>query len=636
MKKNRNVEHYQKAVDQIKASDALKEKTVKKIQNMQKQETASSRKRVYRWVNATVLSILILAVMVLNASGIWEKNRIKRNIIEKDLPKEWMDDQEKQMGIKSVGDFATLYRLLEKTEANSQRKSLGELKKELVEDATTDGSNMKQEISQTNIQEKGVGEADFVKNDGNYIYYVVGNTIFIVKTEGNTLELVKEISYPQDTYQFKPREIYVTGDTLLVLGTEYTRTTEQTKERYRVRNKTKTRVIQYNIRDKENMEEQRTIALDGHYLSSRLIGDNLYFLSSERIYWNSQVSKSRLEEELKPEYEDSLTGKKKIDYSQIQYFEDSSPNSYMQVASLDIHDSKEATIKTFLGAGNTIYCSQDKLYIIEDKMEEIEVKRKKRASMMQMKESTIIYQFYLQDGQLQAGGKGEVEGRILNSFSMSQKDGYFRIATTKQEGKTTTNMLSVLDQNMKLVGSIEDLAKGESIYAARFSGDTCYLVTYEQVDPLFLIDLSNPEDPKVMGKLKIPGYSSYLHLIDQNHLLGIGRQTEEKRGRTQEQGLKLSLFDISNQENPVEVVSKVVGGQGTFSEVLYRHKAFLQRKLADGNTIIAFPITIREKEKTEFMGAIFYEIGDNTIEEIGRISNQGKDKKQTSLIERII
>jgi len=147
------------------------------------------------------------------------------------------------------------------------------------------------------------------------------------------------------------------------------------------------------------------------------------------------------------------------------------------------------------------------------------------------------------------------------------------------------NHVYVLDSDLKIVGKLEDLASGERIYSVRFLGDKAYMVTFRQIDPLFVIDLSNPEDPKVLGYLKIPGVSDYLHPYDENHVIGLGRDATEEGRIT---GMKLSLFDVSDFANPKEVSKYIIGDRGTSSDALYDHKAFLFSK---DKSLLVIPVS---------------------------------------------
>jgi len=170
---------------------------------------------------------------------------------------------------------------------------------------------------------------------------------------------------------------------------------------------------------------------------------------------------------------------------------------------------------------------------------------------------------------------GEIPGMVLNQFAMDEYDGYFRVATTVH-GEKALNNVYVLNMALNITGSLTDLALGETIYSARFMGERCYLVTFRNIDPLFVIDLSNPTNPRLLGELKITGYSSYLHPYDENHIIGIGKETvAEQEDFAWYQGVKISLFDVSDVSNPREISKYEIGDRGTDSPVLWDHKAFL-------------------------------------------------------------
>lgn len=192
-----------------------------------------------------------------------------------------------------------------------------------------------------------------------------------------------------------------------------------------------------------------------------------------------------------------------------------------------------------------------------------------------------VHRISVSDGMIEYAAGGSVPGTPLNQFSMDEHGGYFRIATTTGGwlGGTRTENLNhvyVLDMNLNIVGKLEDLAERESIYSTRFIGDRLYMVTFERIDPLFVIDLSDPYAPSVLGKLKIPGYSDYLHPYDENHIIGLGMDTEENQwGGVSASGVKLSLFDVTDVSNPVEISKYVIGERGSHSYALNDHKAFL-------------------------------------------------------------
>ena len=188
-------------------------------------------------------------------------------------------------------------------------------------------------------------------------------------------------------------------------------------------------------------------------------------------------------------------------------------------------------------------------------------------------EKTVIHKISINNGNIDYQASGEVPGYVLNQFSMDEYNGYFRIATTTGNWNVETlNHVYVLDVGLNIVGKVEDLAHGERIYSVRFMGDKVYMVTFRQVDPLFVIDLTNPSSPAVLGYLKVNGVSDYLHPYDETHVIGVGQDATDQ-GRVK--GIKLSLFDVSDFANPKEVSKYVIGTSGTYSSALYDYKAFL-------------------------------------------------------------
>jgi uncharacterized secreted protein with C-terminal beta-propeller domain len=195
---------------------------------------------------------------------------------------------------------------------------------------------------------------------------------------------------------------------------------------------------------------------------------------------------------------------------------------------------------------------------------------------------TVIHKIGIGLDGISYKSKGEVPGRLLNQFSMDESGDRFRVATTSEfyspyRGTTMYNNVYVLDEQMDIVGKLEEVAKDESIYAARFMGDRLYLVTFRQIDPFFVIDLSE-DDPKVLGELKLPGYSNYLHPYDEDHIIGIGR----------DKGVKLALFDVSDVRDPELVDAYEIADGNADSEVLYDHKALLFDRSKD---VLSIPVS---------------------------------------------
>lgn len=254
-------------------------------------------------------------------------------------------------------------------------------------------------------------------------------------------------------------------------------------------------------------------------------------------------------------------------------------------------------------------------------------------------EKTVIHKIGISGNQISYRAMGEVSGQVLNQFSMDESGDYFRIATTRSQYSSRLSESSsdsyssvyVLDANLTTVGKLENLATTERIYAARFMGNRAYLVTFKQTDPLFVISLSDPAKPAVLGAIKIPGFSNYLHPVDADgtKLIGLGRDADVAAdGSVTVKGLKLSLFDFSDLTKPKELDSYILGGAGSDSIALYDHKAFLY---SASKNLLAIPAALRDSNnRLNFAGALVFTLQDNAFTLKGRIDHSAGGHYGTS------
>jgi len=223
------------------------------------------------------------------------------------------------------------------------------------------------------------------------------------------------------------------------------------------------------------------------------------------------------------------------------------------------------------------------------------------AKIQEETNKTIIHKISINEDKIEYIAKGSVPGRLLNQFSMDQSGDRFRVVTTTEyytqyQGMVRANAVYILDEHLNIVGKLDQIAPDESVYSARFIGDRLYLVTFQQIDPFFVIDLSS-DTPKILGELKIPGFSNYLHPYDNEHIIGIGRDTKEiEEGRVQQLGIKIALFNVEDVSNPKVIDKVIIGDSSTYSESLYDHKAFFFDKTKD---ILSIPITGDTKNLNE-------------------------------------
>jgi uncharacterized secreted protein with C-terminal beta-propeller domain len=258
----------------------------------------------------------------------------------------------------------------------------------------------------------------------------------------------------------------------------------------------------------------------------------------------------------------------------------------------DAQDPVHETL--LLGTASNLYVSMNNIYITVPGQ---------RADVYDA-EKTDVHRVSIDGGVIEYDGSGEVPGRPLNQFSMDEHQGYLRMATTtghvSRDGlPTSANHIYILDKGLDVVGQLEDLAPGEQIYSARFMGNRCYLVTFRKVDPLFVIDLKDPYKPTVLGELKITGYSDYLHPYDEDHVIGIGKEAiaAEEGDFAWYQGVKISLFDVSNVGAPKEIGKYEIGDRGTETPILQDHKAFLFDESAN---LLVIPVLVAEIDATEY------------------------------------
>lgn len=591
-----NKKDYIDAINSIKADDDLKKKTIEKLTSKNKKTYMIPR----RILSAAAVFLLLFSFVYMN------DNTQKENIIE----------NKKVAKLPVVGTYENMKEMInenQKYRYNNVIFDETDMMNSSMETAKEYKANS--DFSTTNVQVQGVDEADIVKTNGNYIFYYrnTENTVSIIDTKNK--EVIKNIEYED----IQPIDMYLNNDKLIVI------TNYREKETLKLRSGhiygNTIRVVEYNISDINSIKTEREVEIEGNLVTSRMINDYVYIVSNKYIY------DEMLEDEdlLKPTYKDTAIGEevKCIEYADIQYFPDTQVNSYMIVSSFNINNDKPVNIQTYLGNGDNVYASTENLYVTC--MEYTISNEAKSIAIMydSYRNDTKVYKFELKNGEINYVADATVPGTVNNQFSMDEYNGYFRIATTHRSKETeykNVNNLYVLDESMNLVGQIEDLAPDEKIYSVRYMGDLAYVVTFKQVDPLFVIDLSKPTEPKVLGQLKIPGFSDYLHPYDETHIIGFGKDTEENGEQVKEKGFKMALFDVSDVSNPKELYSVKIGDIGTYSELLYNHKALLFSK---EKNIIAFPITVREKQnsskyyrKVTFEGAIIYGLSlENGFEE---------------------
>jgi len=516
-------------------------------------------------------------------------------------------------------------------------------------EATTTTSSNTPQYSTTNVQVAGIDEPDFLKNDNKYAYFLSQDKLTIVDAyPGDTAKIVSKvgIDVKGDTLQ----NMFLNKDRLVIFYNDNTERYAIPQYDY-IPSPTYTPVthaVIIDVTDKENPKILKNYEVTGYFTGARMIGDYVYLISNsyvDYIHPFPPILRESSTVAITPDVYYFDNPEPSYNFNTITTFnifsDEISSKTFMMGATGTLYVSDDAIYLTYQKYHPYYYdqsYTQDKFFkailpLLPDDLQ-IQIKSiwssnldpsQKWAQISDIMQNsynkmpetdknalfdkiskavgeydiksqqdyrqTVIQKFAINNGTVAYVTKGEVPGYLLNQYSMDEFGKRFRVATTTEyyssKGVTTANNVYVLDESLNILGSVEKVAPEESIYAARFMGDRLYLVTYQRIDPFFVIDLAT-DTPKVLGALKIPGYSSYLHPYDDTHIIGIGKETEQNQyGGLIPLGVKVALFDVTNVTKPVTVDNYTIGWQGTDSEILNDPKALLFDK---EKNILSIPV----------------------------------------------
>lgn len=455
-------------------------------------------------------------------------------------------------------------------------------------------SSSAKDYSTTNIQVENVDEADITKTDGDYIYSISENNVIITNIlEPDNIKIEATIKSNDESI---PEDLILYKNQLVVISTSYT----NSRSYYYYNNNSNTIVKIYDITKKDNPKLVKNYELCEPYYTSRCIDNKLYVISSGNL---------QKEEDKIITYYNEDGKEKEIGLDNIKYLKDVKTKKQTLISVVDLNDTKaDINVSSYLIDISNAYVSENSIYLLNQKYHynnAIPV-----SSIFGVKgilgafdnsiydnsygQYTEIYKFdILKDGQVKYNTKTKIKGKTINQYSLDEYNRHLRVALYDGDGAR----VAIFDENLNQIGISKYVAKGETMYSSRFMNNKVYLVTYRTTDPLFVIDLSNEKEPKVLGELKIPGYSTYLHPYDENHLIGIGMETEEKVNRNSSgkvvsttstiTGMKMALFDVSDVNNPTQISSTVIGDRRTTSAILTNPKALLFSK---ERGLIAIPV----------------------------------------------
>ena len=464
----------------------------------------------------------------------------------------------------------------------------------------TKSTEVSKDYSTTNIQVENVDEADITKTDGDYIYSLSDNNVIITDVrDAAQIKIAAKIS-DGDDYTI-PEDLILYNDKLIVI---YEKIKSNFSYYNKYNSKNTTFVAVYDIANKEKPKKVKDYEIQQPYYTSRCINGRLYVIATGNLRKENDKIITYYKED-----------GKKIDQGvkNISKIKNVTTDTQTILSMLDLNNiGQEVKVNSYLMDIENAYVSENNIYLLDQEYNWRSYYEPKISDIFGLKGilgvfdrddsyedeesgyNTKIYKFtLLENGSIRFDKKAEEKGETINQFSIDEYKDNLRVALYDDDGSRVV----IFDKNMKKIGETERLAEGEKMYSSRFLGDRVYLVTYKTIDPLFVIDLSNPTNPEVLGKLKIPGYSTYLHPYDENHLIGIGMQTEEKVNRNSDgkvlsttatiTGMKMALFDVTDVNRPIQISDTIIGDSRATSSILTNHKALLFSK---EKQLIAIPV----------------------------------------------
>lgn len=603
----------EKATDDIDVPDSLLPERI--VEELKQNEKKKERRRMRR---ITEMAAAVAVVVAVGGIGIYQMNNSAKftaenammkdsvdSVMEEEIAESTMDmamssdagngiveeneavtkkKKQQKVGDKFhiAKDYDEIYDLIPSNEDRDKEGLL--VYEDAIEDFTTGsdsasgGANKEMEkeesvaatsadcngnsYSSTNKQEEGVDESDTVKTDGKYVYRVWKNKIYIVDIQNKQMETVSTIQL-DTSVSSEVREIYLDGDRLCVISEQRvvsmnnedsdSSTKEETivedegakamaseevdylidvDEVYYMDKKVSTKLSVYNISDRTKPVLEGSVEQDGNYYTSRKVNDVVYVFTNKNLY------RIFHKEDVIPYVQG-----KQVEADCIYLPNERASGELIAISVNMNHPEKVVDQMVIMNSYASIYMGQNAIYLYN-------------TDYSSNQEYTDISKFkYDSDGYMMGVNATSVKGTIEDTFAISEKKDNLRVLTTDWSKADRVNQLYILDNEMKLLGKIEDIAKGESIYAARYVGDMAYFITYRNTDPLFVADLSNDAKPKLLGEIKISGFSDYLHSYGNDKMLGIGYETDENSMRL---GVKLCMFDVKNPKKPKVLSSYVM------------------------------------------------------------------------------
>ena len=515
-------------------------------------------------------------------------------------------------------------------------------------------------FSGTNNQELNVEEADSVKTDGKRLIVMRGNTIEVFDVTGDEPELARSIQLDDDSWG---SEMFLVDDSILLLSTAWSNQpflSDTTSSSFRPEGITTSKLTEVDIK---TGDIGATVEIEGTYLSAREVDGSIRIVTSsglgnfDFLYPSNQGAEDAAKRANREIIEDStieqwiptfrqsndgeiVTEGQAFDCTDMYIPSEFSGFGSLTILTVDIDDG--LSVNDSLGVlsdGQTVYASTDRLTVASNRYPEWDWESGEQLASDE-DYTTSMHTFDISEvGSTEYVASGSVTGSLLSQYSLSEHEGFLRVATTdgaawdrSEESQSMVTVLEERDNELVQVGFVDGLGKGEQIFAVRFMGDVAYVVTFRQVDPLYTVDLSDPTDPTVLGELKIPGFSTYLHPVGDGQLLGVGQDASEEGFTT---GAQASLFDVSDLSDP-QRADQVNFGDNSYSSVDWDPKAFLfwgERHLA------VIPVSswnydeATGEERNSATAVLVRVNDDNTLTEVGRIGHPVNSECESGYIE---
>ncbi len=582
--------------DGIKASESLNEQSI--LNNLEKREEKRIPFVKSKAFKSALSLVACVAIFAVSLSFAINKNDEKSNITDNSSQTHQTENKQDELEtFSSLSEVKAFFKSAENSSDNSRNEAYKGDKNADTSAYCDVSSN-----SETYLQVANVDEADTIKNDGKYIYTINEDSskILIYEPNGNSVTKLSEISVNRSCIL---QEFYVYNNNLVV--NSYSNDGNEEYEN----------ILIYSLENIKKPQKIHSFSQQGFYVDSRITNGKLLLISNK--YVMSNLCKS--DEDYLPKTKTNNI-EKCVAPNNI-YRGGNSFANYLLVTQIDLQNLKKSAVtKAVAGAASTVYCSENYLYVAGEIYETSnQTEANSDVALVNEKISTEIYKIDIKND-IKFLKKAKVSGRVNNQFSMDEYNDTFRIATTVSDSDfQPINKLFILDDNMKKIGEVDGFAKNESIEAVRFMGDTAYVITFKNTDPLFVIDLSNRAKPTIKGSVKISGFSSNLIPVNSTTLLGIGYG--ESGLNLFEDGVKLVLFDVSNPEKPTVLDTKEF--DNVLSEAQSNHKAILTEQNSNKFAIPYEEVAYVDGEITDDKtGTLVFEIKDNKINVTAKSSSK--------------